>query len=381
MKKMRVDILIPNFEDLGAQRVAINIANSLSKIYSITFIVLEDKGPFKSYLEDNIPIFDLSKLAINIPKVRVFTKMMSYANWVQKNKTNISISFSPITNFYILYAKYKNPFLKTIIQEHAYPSVALKDRGNSSLFYEILFKYFLVKFYNKSDVFLTIANAIKDDFITNFNIRDDFFEIVRNPLDIDKIENLLIEKIDNFVFQGDKKYLIGVGRLANQKNFKFLIEILYEIRKQNKNIELIILGKGELENELKSLSKSLNIDKYVHFLGFQKNPYKYMTKSNIFCLTSMWEGLPQVLAEAMICKLPIVSHKCKSGPDEMIENNKTGILVDYNNKKAFVDSILKLLENENFSQEIKLNAFKYAKKEYSLENSFRKYKNIIKELS
>jgi len=373
-------IIFSNFEDLGAQRVAINIANGLSEQYKINFIILENIGPFGEYLNKTIKIIDLSKSSINIPKMRVFTKMISYVNWVEKNKTDIAISFAPITNFYILYAKYKNTFLKTIIQEHAYPSIALKDRGNSSFLYEMLFKCFLVKKYNNSDIFLTIAEAIKDDFVENFNVRKDFFRIVRNPLDIEKIENMSKEEVKDFNFDKNKKYIIGVGRLVPQKNFKFLIEVFYEVRKLNKNVELIILGKGNLRDTLYNYTKSLGIEKYVHFLGFKKNPYKYIARSDIFCLTSIWEGLPQVLAEAMICKTPIISHKCKSGPDEMIVHNKTGILVEYNNKKDFVTEILKILNDISLVNNLVKEAYIYAKNEYSLDNVINRYKNIIEDL-
>jgi len=374
----KIDILIPNFEDLGAQRVAINISNILSRKFDINFVVLDDIGPFKSYLNIAIPIVNLASMQINIPKIRVFSKGISYANFVKTRKTDISISFSPITNYYILFAKYSNKNLKTIIQEHAYPTIALKDRGNSSWFNEFIFRNILVRWYNKSDIFLTIANAIQEDFVEHYGVRKDIFRIVRNPLDIDKIIELSHEDVDDFEFKENVNYLIGVGRLSPQKNFTRLIEIFNRLKMDN--FELIILGKGELETQLKKQIEEHNLISKVHLLGFKSNPYKYISKANIFCLTSDWEGLPQVIAEAMICKTPVIAHSCKSGPDEMIQNNKSGILVEFGNEEDFAFQIENLINNTNLLRKITNCAFEFAYNEYSIEKVSKKYQSIIEEL-
>jgi glycosyltransferase involved in cell wall biosynthesis len=378
---IKIDIFISNFGNLGAQRVAINMANFLKSFYEVNFVVLDMNGPFKNYLMNDINIINLSAKNFNIPKIRVFTRALAYSNYVKTNKTNIAISFSPITNFYIIFAKFYNRRLKTIIQEHAYPSIALKDRGNASLLYQLFFKHFLVKFYNKTDIFITIANAIKEDFINNYNVRSNLIRIVRNPLDIHNINTLKNEEIDDFVFNKEKKYLIGVGRLSTQKNFKRLIDIFSKVYKINKKVELIILGDGSLYNYLKDYSTKLGLKNKIHLLGFKPNPYKYIAKSDIFCLTSDWEGLPQVIAETMICRTLIIAHKCKSGPEEMISNNETGMLVEYDDIDDFANKIIFSLEHQQEIQMIVENAYKFATNEYSLENIGSKYLEIIEELN
>lgn len=377
---MNIDILIPNFQDLGAQRVAINVANHLSEYFNVRFVIFENEGPFREYLKGNVKIVDLSQHSISLPKFRVISRVLSYARFTKKNKTNITISFSPITNFFVLYAKHINKDLKAVIQEHGYPSLALKDRQNVSWIFEKVYRYVIKHYYNRADLFVTIAQAIKDDLIKNFNIRGDFFRIIRNPIDIESIESKCNEIIDDFAFEKDKRYIIGVGRLVEQKNFDFLIDIFFELHREYQDIRLIILGQGPFEANLKNKINKLRLQEKVRLLGFKLNPYKYIAKSDIFCLTSKWEGLPQVLAESMICKTLIIAHKCKSGPEEMIEDGVTGYLVEFNNKIEFIDKLRYCLDNFEHTKKIVINAYEYAKNEYSISKTVDSYLKMINDL-
>ncbi len=377
MERKKIDILIPDFSDLGAQRVAINLANGLKDIHDIRFVVFERNGPFEKYLDKNVPVFSLNEWTYDIPKLRVLFRLFSYRKFVKKHKTEIAISFSPITNYAVLVGKFFNKKLKTIIQEHAFPSLFLKDRENVSSLYEFLFKYLFVRLYELSDCFVTITEAIKEDFIKNFKIRSTYFKVVRNPLDISRIEQMKDENVNDFMFKQDIKYLIGVGRLSEQKNFKRLIDVFEKVENALEKVELIIIGKGSLESELKTYAKEKGIIDKIHFLGFKNNPYTYIAKSDVFCLSSNWEGLPQVLAEAMICKTLIVAHDCQSGPKEMIENEKTGILVKYGDIEEFSKKIIEVLSNEKITSSIKENAYIFASHEYSLEKYVSNYKEII----
>jgi len=380
MNKKRIDILIPDFSDLGAQRVAINLANGLNNTHIVRFVVFDRNGSFHKYLHTDIPIVSLNETISNIPKLRVLLKIFSYRNTAKKNNTDIAISFSPITNYAVVFAKLGNKKIKTIIQEHAFPSLFLKDRENVSALYEILFKHLLIKIYEKSDCFVTITDAIKKDFIENFNIKSKFFEVVRNPLDIEKINSLAHELVNDFTFDHEKKYLIAIGRLSEQKNFKRLIDIFEKVKKQKSNTELLIIGKGALESELKEHAKKKNLENFVHFLGFKENPYSYVSKSDVFCLSSNWEGLPQVIAEAMVCRTPVVAHDCQSGPAEMIQNKKNGMLTPYGDLDKFAQAVIEILENENLHKLITDNAYNFATQEYSLEKYTAQYKKIIEAL-
>lgn len=94
-----------------------------------------------------------------------------------------------------------------------------------------------------------------------------------------------------------------------------------ELRKYIPDIQLVILGQGVYYNKLEKLVQSLNLKECVHLMGAKSNPYKYMYNADIFVLTSLYEGFPNVLVEAMSVGLPIVSVDCKSGPRELLNDD------------------------------------------------------------
>jgi len=372
-----IDFFIPNFDDLGAQMVAINVANSLVNYFNIRFVVFNDKGKFRNLLDNKIEVIQLDKGYLNINKIRIFNRLFQYLKYSKIEKTNIVVSFSPITNVIALFTKFFNSKLKVVIQEHCFPSVATEDRQNLSWFWAFMFKKVFYKFYNKSDLFITISEAIKIDFVNNFKINKDIIKIVRNPVNIDNIIFSTKEEVNDFNFESQKKYLIGVGRLVDQKNFTKLLDIFSLIRQKRSDVDLIILGHGPNLDSLIKKSIDLNLKDSVHFLGFKSNPYKFLSRANCFCLTSLWEGLPQVIAEAMICRVPVISVDCESGPKEMIINKETGILVDKDDNTLFADYICELIDNNKMREELINKSYNFATREYSIERCLNKYLEIL----
>ena len=375
MKK--IDILIPNFEDFGAQRVAINVANGLSSQYEITFIVFADNGPFKSYLNEGIKIIKLDHGFLNVAKLRIIPRFFRYLRHTYKDKTDITIAFSPVANLVILFSKIFNRRLKTIIQEHGYPSLAIKDRQNMGPLLELFFRHVIFRLYNISDIFISITEAIKDDFVKNFGVRTDIIKVVRNPVDIEKISLLMLEPVVSFEFRDGTPYIIGIGRLVDQKNFFRLVRIFAELKKQLPQTELIILGEGPDREGLNKLAAELGVAQSVHLLGFQANPYNFLHRADCYCLSSNWEGLPQVIAEAMICGTAVVANDCKSGPSEMISDNVTGRLIPLNDESAFAAALFELLTDPEKRKSISQAAYDFASREYSIEKCVKNYNDIL----
>lgn len=173
-------------------------------------------------------------------------------------------------------------------------------------------------------------------------------KVLPNPLDISRIP---------LPYKGQrKKEVVAVGRLAKQKNFKLLIEAFAEFNKINPEYKLIIYGEGPLRTELETYAKESIPESAFDFPGKKKDVLQMINKSAMFILSSDYEGIPNVLIEAMAMGMPVISTNCPSGgPQTIIVNEKNGLLISVNDKAALVEAMNKLVDS-TYSKNLGNNA-------------------------
>jgi glycosyltransferase involved in cell wall biosynthesis len=172
--------------------------------------------------------------------------------------------------------------------------------------------------------------------------------------------------------------VLAAGRLSKAKDYPTILEAVSLILKEKK-VYFAILGEGEERKNLENIIQELGIKNNVVLLGFQKNPYKYMAKTTIFALSSVLEGFPTVLVEAMACGAPVVSTDCQAGPNEIIDNGKNGFLVPIKNPKALAQAILKLINDSDLRKKFSEEGKKRAQN-FSAERSAKEYEKLFLEL-
>lgn len=150
----------------------------------------------------------------------------------------------------------------------------------------------------------------------------------------------------------DEKKVISVGRLSPQKNYASLIRAFKNVVNKHPDWTLEIYGDGPLEMELKSLIDQLNLKRHVFLKGFSSNIKEVMTNGSIYAMSSIFEGFPLVLIEAMTCGLPIVSYACPCGPKDIITVGKDGFLVEVNDEKELANRINLLINNDTMRKEM-----------------------------
>src|SRR5690606_19824055 len=153
-----------------------------------------------------------------------------------------------------------------------------------------------------------------------------------------------VKKIQNYPDIAKEKLILNVGRLVTEKGQKYLIEAFSKIN-EKADWRVVILGDGPLRNQLEEQVKILGLDKQVQFLGAVNNVDEWLAKASIFVIPSISEGFPNALAEAMSAGLPCVSFDCKTGPRDLIENYKNGILVEEKNVEELANSLQKLIDD------------------------------------
>jgi N-acetylgalactosamine-N,N'-diacetylbacillosaminyl-diphospho-undecaprenol 4-alpha-N-acetylgalactosaminyltransferase len=277
-------------------------------------------------------------------------------------------------------ANYVNIITKLLGCKH---KCLISERNTPSYVYssytltDIINRFLIRKLYPNSDKIIAISEGVKTDLITNFNIPEKLIDVIYNPIDIDAIKKQSEEKIEHRWLNDESlKTIISVGRLEKQKNHTLLIRSFQEVRSRLPDTRLIILGEGNERKNLHQLLSDLKLESYVELPGVFDNPFAYLSKANVFVLSSDFEGFGNVIIEAMACNCPVISTDCPSGPNEIISNNENGILVPVGDRDKLSNAIISLLRNKPYRELLANNAQKRVR-DFNLDNIMLKYEQSL----
>ena len=245
--------------------------------------------------------------------------------------------------------------------------------------------HFTRRLYPLAHLIVPNAELIKVDLENNFHIHTNY-KVINNPVNMNMISELSNIKTD---LPKDNTFtFITVGGFRTEKNHDLLIEAFNKIR--HLPVRLLLLGKGDLEQTIKNKVSAMNLGSQVIFLGFDTNPFKYLSKSDCFILSSDFEGFPNCILEAMACCIPVISTDCRSGPREIlaphtdpavnitdhIETTKYGILVPVKNENLLAQAMELVVSNNMLYNEMKSNAI-YRAKDYDIERIIKQFQDLL----
>ena len=346
MKK--IAFFMHNFNGGGAEKVTLKTVEGLmAHGYDVTMIMRENIGELKNCIPDGIHIIDLkinnkSKIIKNISNIKKLNKVLK--------KEKFDIVFGVTFNMSLILAL--SSFYDTTKLIAIMHNTISYEKHRFMRIRKIIMNLVSKKF--KKIVF--VSNGARKDYIDAMKIDESKTITIYNPVVSEEIIEKSLQKtncdwIDN---KGDYKVIINIGRLTAQKNQKMLLKAIKIVSKKEK-IRLIILGDGELKDELQNLAKKENINDIVKFWGFTNNPYAFLSKSDLFVLSSNYEGLPTVLIEALACGCKIVSTDCPTGPKEILDNGNYGKLVELNDENKMASAICEVLQEEKINKSFIMN--------------------------
>jgi glycosyltransferase involved in cell wall biosynthesis len=230
---------------------------------------------------------------------------------------------------------------RVVVSEHSHCSMSLRNaesrRGR-------MMGRFMRWTYPRADGVVAVSAGVADDLAQAIDLPRARIAVVYNPVVTPAVlEQSLAELRDPWFAAGEPPVILGVGRLTVPKDFPTLIRAFARLRR-TRPARLLILGEGELRAELEALAGELGLTDEVRLPGFADNPFAYMRRSDLFVLSSTWEGFGNVLVEAMACGTPVVSTDCPSGPAEILEHGKWGRLVPVSDVEALADAMLATLD-------------------------------------
>ena len=349
--KEKLLLISPMLHQGGFERVCITTARLLKPYYDVSIVIFDDADI--AFDIRGLSIINIH-LGVRNGKLAKITNLMRRAVRVRKLKQRmkpvIAYSFGPSANMV-------NALSKTSLT-----SVFLGLRGYQDVADDPKMKLYV----RKADRIICCSKEIEAIVQEKYGYLQT--ATLYNPYDAKGITELSKEKVTDLPWKMEDedrpRILIGVGRDDPIKGFWHLIKAFYLVQKEIPQMRLIIMGDGSFE-QAKSLVSELQLEQKVYFPGVRKNPYKYLAASEMFLLSSYTEGFPNVLVEAMILGRPLISTDCRTGPAEILDHGKYGILVpdmgdteDYSGdtisekETCFAEKIIEVLKDSERQKEL-----------------------------
>lgn len=360
----RLIMFMPSMDGGGVEKNLIIVANYLvNKNFNVILITYDTK--FNSRFNNKIKILNVTK-----NKKEKHSKYFKYYKCLLiliktclSNSNFLVLSFQANIYCAILSKLFK---YKLIIRSNSSPS-----GWSKSIIKSLIFRIF---FKNLNDIIVN-SYEFKRELKIKFNLNS---KVIYNPLNISEILKKSKQKI-KLKFFNQKRILkiINVARLTKQKDHITLLKALKLINNKI-NYRLLIMGYGPEKNNIQKFIKASSLSKNVKLINFQNNPYKYIKESDLLVLSSLYEGLPNVILEAITLKKFVISSNCPTGPNEILMKGQFGMLFKTQNHIELSKKILEFNNNRNKYNKISKKSFKSLSRFDYKKNCEKYYQLILK---
>ncbi|MYL56092.1 glycosyltransferase [Virgibacillus halodenitrificans] len=340
--KNKVLFIIPSLAGGGAERVFVNIINTIDKsLFDVTLVCLST--------ERNVYEVSSDVRVINLKSNRVRNASLKILRLIRKERPNLVVSTLGHLNTMLLMLKIFFPKnTKLIIRQ---TNIISFNRQS----HRPLIQKLKNNIYNIADVIVCQSKFMKDDFIKVTGIKESKVVKIHNPVDIDFIIEKSKEEI-NRMFNEQHTNIFFAGRLEEVKRIPLIIDAFKKYQEKHCNAKLYILGEGPQKSELVAYIAKHKISPSVEFLGFQQNPYKWLKHADLFIMASKHEGMPNVLIEAIALGIPVLVLKHPGGTIDILRNLNiedrfvNNLVIDKKNFDAYDNKVLSILK-ANFGVE------------------------------
>jgi glycosyltransferase involved in cell wall biosynthesis len=263
------------------------------------------------------------------------------------------------------------PRLSTIVAD---PRRDLAEGGGRFLAWK---RRMLRKAYQQAHRVIAVSENLRQQAIAYYRLDSQRTITINNPIDLDRVDRLGAQ--GNPAFAPDRFHVVCAGRLQPQKGYTFLLQAVDELvhRRDRTAIQVHLLGRGPQEDELKRFVEERGLRDHVVFEGFQQNPFGFYRAAHLVCLPSIYEGMPNVLLEALACGTPVLATDCPCGPRELLDNGRYGRLVPPANAQALADAVEDALTHYELWQTQVSSARDWLAQRYSLNHAIGSIETLL----
>lgn len=322
-------IFVPSLRMGGAERFAVNLCKGLiSQNWRVHLLLAKAEGDLLGQIPSEAEVFDFAR-------GRVSRSIFQLARYLRLHQPSILLSVMTHANLAALAARnLARTRTKVVVTEHNCMELNWRSANPLKV---ATFTSLMRRLYPRADGVVAVSQGVAKSIAQVARVSP---EVIYNPVITPEIFRLAEEPIEHPWFQQrEYKIVLGVGRLTTQKDFATLLRA-FAIVRQQAACKLVIFGEGEERARLHNLAESMGLNEDVSMPGIAMNPYKYMRAADVFVLSSIWEGLPTVVIEALAMGTPIVATDCPHGPAEILRNGQLGRLCPVGDAEAMAHAIL-----------------------------------------
>lgn len=314
-----LSLFVPDLEGGGAEKMMVHLANEMSSLVDrVDLVVGRKRGPYLSLVSSEVNVVDID-VAISNPWI-----IVKLASYLRRTRPDAVLSAMTYPNVAVIAARRMTSVgVRVVISERVVMGVQASRAGSLR---ERIKPHAASAVYRQADSIVAISNGVAENLsaITGINISN--IETIYNPVLSPELRGSFSVPEHPFYQERRVPVILTAGRLVSQKDHATLLSA-FALLQESIESRLVILGQGPLREALLRQAQELGIEKRVSMPGYSESPYSYMAHSDLFVLSSAWEGFGNVLVEAMACGCPVISTDCPSGPSEILEEGRYGLLV------------------------------------------------------
>ncbi len=373
--RLKLLFVLPSLGGGGAERATLDLLGGISRDrFAPSLAVFSHSGRFARQVPPDVQVYDLrGRRQWDARLVWRLSRLL------RRERPDIVLSVLRYANFVTLLARpVSGVHTHVVVNEQNLPSAEFAAFGGATLK-----GWGLTKLYPTADLVTAISHGIAQELVSRYGLRAAKVQVIYNPVDLARVRALADEPPRHAWLQpgpaaSTMPVLIAVGRLHPQKGFHYLIQAFALVRKV-RPCRLLILGEGPNRADLEKLVLELGLGDDVALPGFDENPYSAMHHATAFVLSSLYEGFGNVLVEALAVGTPVISTRCPVGPDEIIADGVTGLLVPPADVQALAQAMLTVLGDSELQRHLSANGPGRAA-DFPLERCVAQYESALEQL-
>ncbi len=374
----RVLFAIGSLAGGGAERQTINYLRHLDRGRFTPLLYLHYRqGELLSDVPDDVPVLSFwdnhSHPRLNYPGRILGAQVRDLARVLKEEKIDVLCAVTFLLSLVASASVRRRPTPWLAI-EMADPRL---DFENQTKRFRWIKRRLLARAYRRADRGVAVSEGVRAGIAETYGVPCETIDVVRNFIDVADVDRMA--NAPSPTLAPNRFHIAVVGRLDVQKGHIHLLRAMARLIHEEEltDIQLHLLGQGPLERELRKFVGGHNLDDHVHFVGFVQNVPAYLRACHLFCLPSLYEGLPLALLEAMACRVPIVATDCPSGPREVLGDGKYGRLVAPANPRALAGAIRDAVDNYDDWQAVVNDARKHVEESHSADTGIRALQDLI----